>query len=79
MNNSEEMLACAVIEQAIEDLRFLLKRQIDESVTVRGGIAFTKAEVNAFFQGEWCGLLLALIHSGIKGAEIVKKIEGEFR
>lgn len=75
---SEDMLACAVVEQAIEDLRSLLRSQVNERVTKKGETVFTKKEIYDFFSSEWCNVLLFLIHSNLSGVEIFKKVEGDF-
>lgn len=73
----EELLICRIIEQAIVDYNFLLKKGV-QKYTDSSASTYSIKEIKTFFGSGWCEFLLDIIDSEFTGAEILDKA-GEYQ
>lgn len=73
--SSEEMLVCAVFEQAIEDYKTLKSKGILKKV--EEGQAYSIREIENFFKSNWSSRLLEAINIELKGEDILKKVKSQ--
>ncbi len=77
MMNHEESIACSIIERAIEDYKHLKSNNIAEN-KIRGKGRYSLCEIEKFFNGEWCSLLLESMNCSLTGRDILHKLQTQF-
>ena len=70
----EQIIACAIIERAIRDYNFLVKRNLDMFIQHSNRTGFSKKEIEKFFKSDWCDSLLNIIGCRVSGLEIFENI-----
>ena len=70
---SEELLVCRIFEQAIDDYKTLTEKNITMDKDSSG--FYSIKEIEKFFKGNWCGLLLGMINSELTGRDVLSRIE----
>ncbi len=69
-------LCCAVIRQAVDDWRDLLRKGSDECSLAADNF-YSKAEIAEFLRSDWCRLLLEESRVGTTGKRILRQLESE--
>lgn len=68
-------LAFAIVEQAVEDYKFLLGKEIDRWFFDDINLEISKKELEKFFQSELCDALLSSNKIGVDGRSILRLLK----
>ena len=69
----EEILACRIFEQAIEDYNDLKKNGQEKGHDGSG--FYSLKDIEHFFNSKWCARLLDVVNSKLTGQDILSKIQ----
>ena len=72
----EQCLVCRIFEQAIEDYRAL--KDTGSLKLYDCCLSYSVKDIERFFGSKWCAELLDIIHSKLKGSDILKKIQTQY-
>lgn len=75
-------LACAIIEMAIDDYRYLRNHNLEYKTShphgaTNIGNCYSRVEIEKFFHGWWCDSILGVVNVNMDGSDILRCLKAE--